>query len=292
MVEIRPEDVEEFLPDAADLVLHDPSDENELVWVLDRHDVEQILMEVQRRALKVWIYDIPGDGGKRRRELSYKGVRDIIALMNRTGRVKIGLLPETLKLERFREDIGNGGPEPFARATIFARDEVTEQVMPGVSTEPLYLKLTKAKAAAKRKDGKDIPADDRVFDPFAETKATNKAARNALRTFIPEELAQTVIAMYSKDPSYVERIRSEAEQAIEELPPPLDDDEAKGLLARSREVQDEIAAIGPQALVECPPGLVASYRMRSQHSHDMLRDFIAWLERRRDELRGKFGGAS
>jgi hypothetical protein len=45
-------------------------------------------------------------------------------------------------------------------------------------------------------------------------------------------------------------------------------------------------------VVECPPGLVGSYRLRSQHSHDMLRDFVAWLERRRDELREKFGGGS
>src|SRR5688572_29437596 len=80
IVDPTPSDVEDFLPDSTDLVLSDPGDDDELAWVMDRHDVEQVMMEIQRRALGVWIYDLPGDGGKRRRELSYKGVRDIVSL--------------------------------------------------------------------------------------------------------------------------------------------------------------------------------------------------------------------
>lgn len=291
-IDPTPADIEQFLPESTDLVVHDPRDDQELAWVLDRHDVEQILMEVQRRALKVWVYDLPGERGKRRRELSYKGARDIVQLMNRTGRVKIGMLPETLKLERFREDVGNGGPEPMVRAIIFARDEVTGQTMPGVSTEPLYLKLTKATAKRKREEGKDIPADDRVFDPFAETKAANKATRNALRAFIPEEAAQTVLAMFTGESERVQRIMTAQQQQTEDLPAALTDNEAKALIAQAEALYVEMCGLDSRVRVEFPPGHFNAYLFRSHHDHDALRRFVGYLEEKRDGFASKYGGAS
>ena len=217
-------------------------------------------------------------------------MEDLIQQMNWTGKARISTLPETLEVERIVEDAGNG-PEPFWSATIFAVDEVTGSKLPGSSMEPVNMRLTEKTAQKWRARGKQVPEDRRVFDVFSRQKAIQKAVRNACDGFIPEELEQTISAMFANDPSRVERIRTEAEAKEEELPPPLDDEEAVALLARSREVQDEIAAIGAEALLECPPGLVASYRIRSQHDHGMLRDFIAWLEGRRDELAAKYGAS-
>lgn len=280
--EVTPDNIEEFLPDSVELALHDPHDEHDVITVLDRHDVEQIVMEIQRRALKVWVYDLPGERGKRRRELSYKGVRDVVALMNHTGRVRIGMLPDSLKLERFREDLGNGGPEPMVRATIFARDEVTGMTMPGVSTEPLYLKLKKSTADAKRADGKEIPEDNRIFDPFAETKAANKAARNALRTFIPEEAAQAVLAAYSGESDRVLRIQTEAQAKAEELPPL--DDETRERIARAEAIYDEIRELGGgRGKVDFPPGVFNAYLFTARRD-GTWEPFMAYLEKRRADM--------
>lgn len=276
--------VEEFIPGPAELAVVDPQDGHEVMLRMDEHDVRMLLERVQSSALRKWVYKLPYGGGE---GLTVHAVQDITQLMNWTGRCRIGVLPETLKVEQITADTGNGD-EPFWVATVFARDELSGASMPGTAMEPQRMKLKASTAKAKRDAGQRIPEDNSIFDVFSRTKAINKAYRNALAAFIPEQVEQTIIAMYEKDPSRVEMIRTEAEQQMDELPPPLDDDEARALLARSREVQDEIAAIGPQALVECPPGVVAAYRMRSQHSHDMLRDFITWLERRRDELREKF----
>lgn len=284
------EAIEEFIPGPAELAVVDPSDRHEVMLSMDEHDVRMLLERAQTSALRKWVYELEGQrdrDGKPIRGLTIHAVQDLTQQMNWTGKCRIGVLPETLSVEQITQD-----DQPYWSATIFARDEMTGAMLPGASMEPQRMRLKPQTAKRKREAGQRVPEDNTIFDPFSRWKAIQKATRNALAGFIPEQVEQTLIAMFGADPSRVERIRTEAEAAVEELPPPLDDDEAKGLLARSREVQDEIAAIGPQALVECPPGLVASYRLRSQHSHEMLRDFIAWLERRRDELAEKYGGES
>lgn len=282
------EAIEEFIPGPAELAVLDPSDQHEVMVRMDEHDVRMLLERVQSSALRKWVYKLPYGGGE---GLTVHAVQDITQMMNWTGRCRIGVLPETLEVEQITADAGNGD-EPFWVATVFARDEQTGMAMPGTAMEPQRMKLRSDTAAKKRKAGAKIPEDNTIFDVFSRTKAINKAYRNALAAFIPEQVEQTIIAMFEKDPSRVEMIRTEAQQRMEELPPPLEDDEAVALLARSREVQDEIAAIGPEAAAECPPGLVGSYRLQAQHSHDLLRDFIAWLEQRRDELTEKYRGAS
>lgn len=288
VADLTADEIEQYMPSTSEMVIHDRRDENEIVAVLDRHDVEQIVMEIQRRALTVWVYDIPGEGQSRLRELSYKGARDVVALMNHTGKVKIGTIPETLKLERFKEDRGFG-LETFVRATIFAKDEVTGEALPGVSTEPLYMKLRASTAKKKREAGGVIPEDDRVFDIFAETKATNKAVRNALRAFIPEEAVQAVLAQYDGDSSRVLRIQTKQEQDLAELPPALTDEKAVALIDQVRAAYDEIRELGGgRGKIDFPPGQFGMWLLQAQHSHATLEELVAYVEGRRDNLVAKY----
>jgi hypothetical protein len=68
-----------------------------------------------------------------------------------------------------------------------------------------------------------------------------------------------VIAMFSKDPSRVERIQTEAEAKVADLPPALDDDEARALIAQAERVYDEVRELGGgRGKVELPPGQFAA----------------------------------
>jgi hypothetical protein len=265
--------VEAAVPSPAELVVRDPSDEHEVYVVLDAHDEAAIVRRAQESALKKWVYEFPKDG-KMLRGLSIDGVQDVIQQMNWSGRTRIGVLAETLTVESTSADEG-GGDEPYWIATIFARDDVTGMTLPGSSMEPQRM---------KKRNG------DKVFDRFARTKAISKAARNALAGFIPETLEQSIIAMYAKDPSRVERIQTEAEARLAEFPPPLDDEEARALLATAEAAYAEI--VWPEARVEFPPGTFAAWKLHAQHSHDRLRDLVSYVEKRRDELKAKYGGAS
>lgn len=274
--------VEEYVGEVAVI---DPSDRHEVMLAMDEHDVRMLLERVQSSALRKWVYALP-DGAK---GLTVHAVQDIVQLFNWMGKARIGLLPETLQVERITEDAGNG-PEPFWSVTIFARDEVTGQMQSGSAMEPVRMRLRAATADRKRKAGAKIPEDNTVFDPFSRTKAINKAERNAQAKFIPEVIEQSVIAMFENDPARVERIRTEAETRAEEMPPPLDDDEARDLIAKAQAAYDAIT--WPEARVEFPPGKFAAYKLTAQHSHDRLRDLVAYVEGERDRLAAKYGGAS
>lgn len=279
--------VEDFLPPPGELVLHDPDDRHEAMVVLDAHDVAMIVQRAQSSALKKWVYALPtGEKG-----LSIDGVEDIIQQMNWTGKARISTIPETLEVERIVEDLGFG-PEPLWSATIFAVDEVTGEKLPGSSIEPVNMRLTEATARKWRAKGKTVPEDRRVFDVFSRQKAIQKAVRNALDGFIPEELEQTVIAMFANDPSRVERIQTQAEAKAAEFPPPLTDDRAKELIARAEELYDQVREAGAgQGKIEFPPGQFAAYLLQSQHSHDRLENFIDYLEKRLAEIEEKYAAA-
>ena len=278
--------VEEYVGEVA---IIDPGDKHEVMLAMDEHDVRMLLERVQSSALRKWVYVLP-DGTK---GLTVHAVQDVIQLFNWMGKARIGLLLDAegrpvLEVERLTEDVGNG-PEPFWSATTYARDEVTGQVQSGSAMEPVRMRLRQATADRKRKAGAKIPEDNTVFDPFSRTKAINKAERNAQAKFIPEVIEQSIIGMFENDPSRVERIRTEAEQRAEEMPPPLDDEEARGLIAAAQAAYDEI--VWPEARVEFPPGKFAAYKLTAQHSHDRLRDLVAYVEGERDRLAGKYGGA-
>jgi hypothetical protein len=262
--------VDEKLPDVQ-LAVRDPSDQHEVMLRMDDHDVQMLLREVQSNALRKWVYVLPGNKGT---GLTIHAVEDIVQRMNWTGKCKIGLLLDAngrpvVDVETLEEDEGDG-LEPFWNVRAYAKDEVTGSVLPGSSMEPKRM---------HKKNG------DRPFDRFAQQKALQKATRNALDSFIPEEIKQTVIAMFVNDPSRVERIQTEAEQKMAELPPPLDDDEARGLLAEAEAIYDRIVELGGgQGKVKLTPGTFGAYKLNAQHSHDRLRDMIAWLRQREEQI--------
>jgi hypothetical protein len=232
-------------------VVTDPADQHEVMVRMDEADVQMLLSWAQAGALKKWVYQLPGNKGE---GLTIHAVQDIVQRMNWTGRAKIGVLPETLEVESLVADEG-GGEERYWVATIFARDELTAQTLPGSSMEPQRM---------KKRDG------TRVFDRFARWKAIQKATRNALGGFIPEEIEQAVIGMATKDPSRVERIRTEAEVKVAELPPPLDDEEARGLIGRAEEVYAEIRELGGgRGKIKMTPGTFNAWKLQAQHSNDV-----------------------
>lgn len=256
--------VDEKLP--ADLVVRDPDDVTQVIAAMDEHDLQMLLQEVQSKALRKWVYDLPGGKGA---GLTVHAVQDIVQRMNWTQKCAIGLLPETLAVRETEKDAGHG-LEPFYEVTIFATDTVSGLTQSGTDMEPQWMRL---------RDGST------KFDTKALTKAVNKAERNAMAKFIPEEIEQAVIGMALNDPSRVERIQTEAEVRMSELPPPLDDDEAKALLSKAEEVYDRIRELGGgQGKVKLPPGTFGAYKINAQHSHDRLRDMIAWLEQREQEI--------
>ena len=274
------EAIEEYIPGPAELAVIDPSDRHEVMVRMDEHDVRMLMERVQSSALRKWVYELPGG----QRGLTVHAVQDVTQQMNWSGKCRIGVLPETLSVERIVEDAGNG-PEPFWVATIFAKDEVTGAVLPGSSMEPQRMRLKAHTAKKKRDDGAKIPEDNTIFDVFSRTKAIQKATRNALAAFIPEEVEQTIIAMFAKDSSRVERIQTEQEQKLAELPPPLTDERARELIGRCEALYDEIRELGGgQGKVKFPPGQFSSWMLQSQHDHGALERFVAYLEQRREEI--------
>lgn len=270
--------VDEFLPGA--MTVADPGDKQELMVVMDNHDTEMLLAQVQSAALRKWVYQLPGGKGT---GLTVHAVQDIVQRMNWTRKCQIGALPDTLTVEEIVQD-----GEPYWVATIFARDELSGMSLPGTSMEPQRMHLKSATAQEKREQGAIIPENNTVFDRHSRTKAIAKATRNAMAGFIPEEIEQTVIAMFEGDSSRVERIQTEREAEAERLPPPLDDDEMKALIAEADAVYDELReAGGGQGKVKLPPGAYNANKLRVQHSHDRMRDFIVYLRERLTQIPGE-----
>lgn len=285
-----PEEVEavvaEYVPSPAELAVLDPSDRHEVMLAMDEHDIRMLLERVQSAALRKWVYDL--DDGKQ--GLTVHAVQDITQMMNWMGKCRIGVLPETLQVEQITQNAGNGD-EPFWVATIFAEDSMTGARLPGSAMQPQRMRLRASTANRKRQAGAKIPEDNTIFDVFSRTKAIQKATRNALEAFIPQEVEQTVIAMFANDPSRVQRIQTEAEAKLEELPPPLTDDRAKELIARCEAVYDEIRELGGgQGKVAFPPGQFSAWMLRSQHDHGALERFVAYLEQRKGELEAHYAG--
>jgi hypothetical protein len=283
------EAVDEVLPSSRELAVVDPSDEHEVFLRMDDHDVRLLLDQIQSSALRKYVYEL-SRGNEKIRGLTVHAVQDIVQRINWTGKAKIGVVPETLTVERITENAGNG-EEPFWVATIFARDEITGSSLPGSSMEPVYMSLRKSTADRKRADGVKIPEDNKVFDSFSRWKAIQKATRNALAGFIPEEIEQTVIAMFAKDPSRVQRIQTEAEARVAELPPALTDDRAKEQIAKARELYESIREIGGgRGKVDFTPGHFNAYLTAAQHDHDRLDDLLGYLAQRRADLVEKYEG--
>lgn len=263
-----------------DIAVLDPNDQHEVMLAMDEHDVSMLLDYVQTKALRKWVYSI--DGGKL--GLTVHAVQDIAQRMNWTGKARIGVLPETLTTERIVENRGFGD-EPFWVATIFARDEQTGSMLPGSAMEPVRMKLKDSTAAAKRKAGINIPSDNTVFDPFSRTKAIQKATRNALKAFIPQEVEQTVLAMFSGQHDRVQRIQTVAEKKAADMPPPVTGPEADAKQKRIHELYEALKELGGgRGRHAFTPAQFHSFLTQSQGSLQRLDDMIGFLESEHERL--------
>lgn len=274
------EEIADYLPPKEDLTLRDPTDDHEAAVVLAAHDEKAILERIQQQALKKWVYRLPtGETG-----LSVDGVQDVIQIMNWQGGCRIGVMHETLDVEQVVAD-----DEEMWVATIFAKDHMTGQEWPGSSSQPVRMKLRADTARKWRGKGKKVRDDDTVFDVFSRTKAIQKACRNACAAFIPEQIEQTILALYTGQADRVERIRTEAEAKVEELPPPLTDERAEALREQARAIYSKIREL-PRGTLDLTPGLFHSYMTRAEHSHERLEEFVAYLQQRHDEIAAKAAG--
>ena len=287
--EVVDADVEIYRPDASELVVSPGGDD---LWtVLDKHDEDAILEEFQRRALKVMLYEFPQSGapGGKVIDLSYQGVNEAVRLLNNTGKCRIRIRPD---VKEIRREVIEG--VEYVVASVYAEDERTGYGQFGTSREPIWMKVNANVAKRAREKGEPVRTEDvegtkvsRVFDVFAETKALNKAQRNALKVMIPERMRQALIAMARHDDTALKTIQSGAgASAIAELPPPLDDEKAKELNVRIRAAYDRIRVVSVTALL---PGAFGAKVARAQHSHDLLLALAEELEAQATHLEAKGG---
>jgi hypothetical protein len=274
---------------STDMIVADTRSDLERFVAMDAHDVAlllgDLLEQTQTKALRRWVYDLPGGGG---RGLTVHGVQDITQRMNWTGRCSIGIVKGSLRVTMLKGDEGNG-PEDFWIADVEAEDAKTGQVQLGSSMEPQMMRLRPETAKKKRAAGAVIGEDNRVFDRFARTKAIAKATRNAQAAFIPEEVEQAVIAMAAKRPELVERIQSEGEAKAAEMPPALATDEAKELIARCESIYAAIRDLGSgRGKIKLTPGQFNAWMLNSHHDMGALERFKAYLETRAEEIPAEF----
>jgi hypothetical protein len=151
--------------------------------------------------------------------------------------------------------------------------------------EPQWLRLTPETVARYEKESKRVMEGGRVFDRFSRAKALNKAQRNALEKHIPEIVKATIIAMAAGRPELVERIQSEREAKVAQLPAPLATPEAEVLRAECEAIYDEIKELeGGQGKIAFTPGMFASWMLQSQHAIDALERFKTYLVEQRELL--------
>jgi hypothetical protein len=269
-------DVDDYKNAGGELVVADGAHpEADAFRVLDKHDEDQVLQEMQGRVLDVTLYDFPGEGGARNVDLSYAGVREVVHLMNRTGKCKLRVTPGSLTVEEITED-----GEDYYRATVWAEDLVTGGSFVGTAHVPKRMKLKPSTAKKWREKGRHVPDDSKVWDEFAYTKAVAKCQRNALKYFIPEPIRQTLIAQYLKDPARVRVIQAGAgaEEAIEQAPQ-LTDEKALELQQRARDLYAEIREHAPGGVaIGLPPAKFHQMLVQAWGSHSALESFIEALE--------------
>lgn len=270
------EPVEDFKPPAQDLVALDKDD---VFRAMDRADEELILDELQGRALEVMVYSFE-QGGTLVTDLSYAGVSEAVRTLNDRGFARMRIAPDPLpQVEEFSQDNNR-----YVRVRVYAEDEATGAGRWGTATEPQRMKLKPQTAQRRRKMGEQIPEDNTVYDKFAETKALSKASRNALKSLLPVEFTEKLKAQYLKTPDKVKYLERGKGFETAQLPPPLDDDEAKGLLSEIEQLYDKVREhdAGKERLT---PGKYQLHLSRNSHSHELLRayrdslaDFLRILE--------------
>jgi hypothetical protein len=254
-------EADEYKPQGEELVV---SQDRTVFEVMDAHDIEQMIDSMQGRLLDVSLYDFES-GGQRMVELSWKGVRECVHAMHETGKCRIGIQPETLQTSTVVDE-----GETWYEAAVFAKDEYSGLGFFGFAREPKMMKR------------RDKPP---TLDKFAKTKAINKAQRNALRMFVPEKLAQTLIAQFRKDENRIKKLRGGGPMvgAVAELPPVVDTDEGKALIREIDGLWDAIRATDGFAATMTPAHFFA-YKTRAEAQNPDDPEDVSRLEQFRDTL--------
>jgi hypothetical protein len=245
---------------------------------LTEADERQIMAEIEGKALGAMVYSYSQGGGKVT-GLSWKGVQEAVRQMNtrQMGRIKIdGTAPSfeeiTVEVDTGKTD-EDGQPQRVSRravrVTVYGIDEVYGSARWGTATQLREFK-------ARKPDKKGNPVW--MTDTFADAKALSKAQRNALEGMLPLALVEELKALYLGRGS-VEYIDSTAVE-ITELPPALDDEEAKALGDEIRRLYEAFKREHPKGMAAFPPAEFNRYFVAAQHSHERLGDFKAHMEQR------------
>jgi hypothetical protein len=250
---------EDFKPPEVALAV-DTRDSADVYRAMDRNDEVLILEELMGRAIKTMLYSF-SQSGTLMTDFTVGGVNETIRLMNERGGTQVGISSQQPIVDEFTEN-----NEKYYRVMVFARDgRHPESGRWGTAVEP---------AMMEKKDGK------KKWDKFALTKALNKAQRNALRAFIPEDFRQTIIAMYL-DKGSVRELKPLGGGAVAELPPALDDERAQALKA---EIHDAYKALNALNRLRMPPARFNGFLTRAEtESHERLEAFRDQIKQLVDE---------
>ena len=224
-------------------------------------DEEQIVDELQGRALDVMVYSFPMDG-KPATGLSWKGIREVVRTLNARGFTRLRISPSH---RPHFEDVLTEEGDPAWEVHVYAEDERNGGGAWGVAAQPKQITL-------KNNRGKKP-------DPFAKTKALSKAQRNALESLLPAQLVEALKAQYHGQ-GRVKMLPGTVAEAPDNRPTALTDDHAKDQVARCRAIYDEIKDLNRLLL---PPGKFNVLVRDAEHDHGRLDDLIAHLESLRDQ---------
>lgn len=233
----------------------DTRDPSDVYRAMDRADEELILDELMGRAIDTMVYSFNQDG-KLLTDLTVSGVNETVRLMNERGGTQIGISNQTPIVDEFRE-----GEKDYYRVLVFARDaRFPESGRWGTAVEPKLMTLKSGKTK---------------WDKFALTKALNKAQRNALRAFIPEDFRQHVIALYLGQ-GKVKELKPLGGGRVAELPPALQDEKADQLRSEIHEAYKELQSINR---LRMPPARFNAFLTKAEtDSHERMEAF-------RDQIR-------
>lgn len=261
-------DADEYKPSATDLVAVERDD---AFRAMDRTDEIQILDELQGRALDVMLYSYE-EAGVTITDLSYAGVREVVRTLNRERYTAIRTSPDhPPALDEIRED----GADYYV-VKIYAADVATGSGQWGVALEPKRMKLKDQTAERWRRKGREVAADNTVWDKFSLTKCLSKAQRNAMKSLLPVEFVEVIKAQFLGDSNRVRKIAAgPGAEALAELPPPLDDDLMKELQNTARERYLVLKDLNRLAML---PARFNYLMTASAHDHQRTRDFIDHIE--------------
>jgi hypothetical protein len=240
-----------------------PVDEPDYFKAMSLADEQQVLDELQGRALDAMLYSFPQDG-KTVTGFSWVGIRESVRTLNARGYTRIRIVSEPAP--QFREIRDEEGVDAI-ECMAYAVDERTGGGQWGIAKQPLEMKL---------KGGKRKP------DPFCRTKALSKAQRNAYEGLIPLELREYLKAQF-EGRGQVQHIRGAGEP--DERPPALTDERATKTVAQIQAQYDELKKLNRLLM---PPGQFNALLTAAQHDHarlDNLLDHLADLLANERDLR-------